>query len=279
MVDIFSSHGPLINQLKPARPILAGFLHAFAAAPASTNTIFLCKECTSHVHQHLPQLCPGFPWRCFSAPNLSSHHIVLLRVFIRAMSPFAMTTEDGPPLPQFHLPDATWKMQIKSCFCSSGARANHSARLFPSPDNEPQPWVRGTTSGDKETVQSTAYLFFNFFDEAAKKGSISTEEFWLLHSSARNIHFSLQAGQHPSATNRDSWVENQDLSSSTQIQPMLTKSWVLFTPCKPILMGPKGCGTSQLAERRQCRHRAHSPEASEIRAENKKKKKIHQRTP
>lgn len=85
MVHIFSSHGPLINQLKPARPISAGFLRALAAAPASTNTTFLCKECTNHVHQHLPQLCPGFPSNLsFSAPKLSSHQIELL-VFIRAM--------------------------------------------------------------------------------------------------------------------------------------------------------------------------------------------------
>lgn len=79
MVHILSSHGPLIHQLKPARPISAGSLRAFAAAPASTNTTSLCKECTSHVHQHLPQLCPGFSLKAFfSVPNLSSHQIELL---------------------------------------------------------------------------------------------------------------------------------------------------------------------------------------------------------
>lgn len=163
----------------------------------------------------------------------------------------ALHVEDtANPTPGFHLPDATRKAQGMKGFLFLGARGNRSARLVPSPDNEPEPWARGTTSGDEETVQSTAYLFFKAFDGAAKKGSISTEECWLLHSSARNINFSLQAGQHPSATNGDSWVENQDHSFQSSNTAHAHKSWVLFNLCKPIWMGSKGCRTSQLAERR-----------------------------
>lgn len=41
MVNIFSLYALLINQLKVARLISAGFLHAFTAAGASTNTTVL----------------------------------------------------------------------------------------------------------------------------------------------------------------------------------------------------------------------------------------------
>jgi len=61
-----------------------------------------------------------------------------------------------------------------------------------------------------------ASLFCSVFDEVAKKGSISTQELLLLSfaaSKARNMHFSLQAGQHPTAMNGDIWAENQDLFS------------------------------------------------------------------
>lgn len=219
MVHIFSSHGPLINQLKPARPISAGFLRAFAAAPASTNTTFYAKNAPVTSTSICLNFVQAFLGRYFSAPNLSFRQIELSEFSSELCFPLlpsnstpcaslewihghcgwedTATPPPTIPCPRCHMENTG----DERFFCSSGARANRSARLFPSPDNEPQPWVRGTTSGDEETVQSTAYLFSNVFDEAAKKGSISAEECWLLHSSARNIHFSLQAGQHPNATN------------------------------------------------------------------------------
>lgn len=81
MVNIFSLYAPLINQLKVARLISAGFLHAFTAVRTSTNTTVLWKECTSHVHRYLPRLLqPGFPWRCFPAPELCFHQRPLLQI-------------------------------------------------------------------------------------------------------------------------------------------------------------------------------------------------------
>jgi len=86
------------------------------------------------------------------------------------------TSADGgssKPLPRCHC--LTQQMSHGKCnklklFVPRRPRANRSASFFPSPDNVPQPGLRGTTSGDEETVQSTTYLFFNVFDEVAKKG-------------------------------------------------------------------------------------------------------------
>lgn len=85
------------------------------------------------------------------------------------------TSTDGggtKPLPRSHL---TRQMSLGrpgklKLFVPRRAQANRSASFFPSLDNVPQPRLRRTTSGDEETVQSTAYLFFNVFDEVAKKG-------------------------------------------------------------------------------------------------------------
>jgi len=91
MVNICSLYAPLINRLKLARLISAGFHRASAAAPTSTNTTFLWKECISHIHQHPPRLIhPGFPWRCFPAVDLCFRQIPLLEIPSALRSPSSL---------------------------------------------------------------------------------------------------------------------------------------------------------------------------------------------
>lgn len=162
MVHVFSLYAPLIYQLKLACLISAGFLRAFVAAPASTNTTFLCKECVSHIHQHPPQLLhPGFPWRRFPASNLCFHEVLLWEIpselyspppsksaccasaeWTRAQKPPLWTPQTklcSKPLPHFHL---TWQISRGKhskwkLFVPRWAQANRSASFFPSPDNVP----------------------------------------------------------------------------------------------------------------------------------------------
>lgn len=151
MVHIFSSHGPLVNQLKPARPIWAGFLHAFSTSKHQHDFSMqrMHRSRPSASASTLPRLSLKV---FFSAPNLSSHQTELSRVFTRAMSPSAMGAEDGalhmedtatlPPMtpsPRCHMENQEMKGCFVLVFCSLGAQANGSARLFPSRDNEPQP--------------------------------------------------------------------------------------------------------------------------------------------
>lgn len=231
MVNILSFHAPLINQLKVARLISAGFLHAFAAAWTSTNTTALRKEC-SQVHQHLPRLQqPGFPWRWFPTRELFPSDYSITD-FLWAASPTLPSLRAPVGQLQHGSCSVGWRRWWRcrkpltspvSWQISEGRRSKWQLSGYSPSKVLPQPWqcastLRGTTSGDEETVQSAASLFCSVFDEVAKKRSISMQELLLLSfsaSKARNMHFFFfpQTGKHPTAMNSDIWAENQDLFS------------------------------------------------------------------
>lgn len=137
----------------------------FYAKNAPVTSISICLD-------FVQAFLEGF----FTAPNLSSHQIELLRVFIRAMSLFdsvksgtlriprvdgALHMKDTATPPHPRIPPPRCHMESagdKSFFCSSGARANRSARLFPSPDNEPQPWVKGDHLWGNSSINSLFIL-------------------------------------------------------------------------------------------------------------------------
>lgn len=124
IVNIFSLYAPLIHQLKLARLISAGFLRAFAAAPTSTDMTFLCTECISHVHQHPPRpLHPGFPWRCFPAPDLCFHQIPLSEISSQLCPP--------PPLPSKPAPRTSleWRNLLRGHRGSTSADGGGSKPL------------------------------------------------------------------------------------------------------------------------------------------------------
>jgi len=96
------------------------------------------------------------------------------------------------------------------------------------------------------------------------------------------MHFSLQAGQHPSATKGDSWVEKQGLSSQRSNTADAHKSRGGFIhPVKAHFDGIKrlqdisACSEKAdyqgFVEEHENADRVHHPQSSETRAKNKQK--------
>lgn len=184
MVHIFSSHGPLVNQLKPARPIWAGFLHAFSTSKHQHDFSMqrMHQSRPSASASTLPRLSLKvfflLPTSLLTTLNCQSSHQSYVPLYHGHWGwSSAHRGHSNPPshdsISQMPHGKPDERLFCFVFFCSSGAQANGSARLFPSLDNEPQPWVRGTTSGDKEAVQSTACLFFNSLMRLPRGGQLA----------------------------------------------------------------------------------------------------------
>lgn len=149
------------------------------------------------------------------------------------------TSADGggsKPLPRFHLTRqmSHGRRSKLKLFVPRRAQANRSASFFPSPDNVPQPWLKKDHLwGRGNSSINSLFIVQRLWWSCQEGGQLTPRSCccWALpgrRSSARNMHCSLQAGQHPSAANRDSWVENQDLFSPCLNTANAHKSWRVF---------------------------------------------------